>query len=123
MLAPEVLVEELLLDRFEVGLELKRHQRHLRDALDGDRILQRLRHAGPPGKRRVPVDENAGKVGWIAVPHCFHDDVAGLPFIIRGDLAWPHLAGDGHLAVEIVGMGRAEYRNGAAGLRERGRAR
>ena len=123
MLALEVLIEEFLLDRFEVGRELKRHQRHLRDALDGDRVLQRLRHARPPGEWRMPVDENAGKVGRIAVPHRFHNDVAGLPFVVRGDLARPHLAGDGHLAVEVIGMGRAEDRDRPASLRERGRVR
>jgi hypothetical protein len=39
VLALEVLVQELLFDRLEVRRELKRHQRHLRDALDGDRVL------------------------------------------------------------------------------------
>ncbi len=45
MLALEVLVQELLLDLFEVRRQLKRHERHMRDALDRDRVLQRFRHA------------------------------------------------------------------------------
>ena len=64
-----------------------------------------------------------GKSAGIAVLHRLHDDVAGLPFVVRGDLAWPHLARDGHLAVEVVGVRRAEYRDWPAGLRERGRVR
>ena len=36
MLAPEVLVEKLGLDRVELRHELQRHERHVGDAFDGD---------------------------------------------------------------------------------------
>ena len=122
MFALEVLVQKLFLDRFEGGVKLKRHQRHMRDALESDRVLHRLRHARPPGERRVPVDENAGEVGRIAVPHRFDDDVSRLPFIVGRDRR-AQLSGDGRRAVEKVGVRRAEDRDRSAGLRERGRVR
>ena len=48
MLALEVLREQLGLDRPELGRELQRHQRHMRDALHRHRRLDRL------GDRRSP---------------------------------------------------------------------
>ena len=48
MLPLEVLVEKLLLDRLEVWRQLKRHERHVGDAFDRDRALQRLGGASDP---------------------------------------------------------------------------
>ena len=41
---------------------------------------------GPQANGRVPIDQNAGKIGRIEVRKALDDDVAGFPFVGSGDL-------------------------------------
>ena len=59
MLASEMFVQQLALDRAEVGRELQGHQSHVRDALDGDRSFDRLGDRHAPGERPVAIDQHA----------------------------------------------------------------
>ena len=106
---------------FSFGLEGQRHLRHVRDAFHGDGDLDGLGNRLSPGEGGVTVDEHGGKIGGIqfVAEEALDDDVAGGPFVFAaGDFLYGHLPGDGNVAVEIVGVRRAEDRDLAAGLGE-----
>ena len=102
MLALEVLVQELLLDRLEVRLPLKRHERHGAMHSTATAASRALAALDPQVKGACRLTRTPGMSAGSRL--CIVCTVgAGLPFVIGGDLVCRHLAGDRHFAVEIVG--------------------
>ena len=116
VLAQEVLVQQLRLDRREAGGEVQGQHGHLGDALDRHGGLDGLGRRRAPGERGVAIDQDARIVQRVEVAEALDDDAPGLPFVGRRDLAGRHLAGDRHRAGKVVGVRRAEDRDRPAGL-------
>lgn len=69
----------------------------------------------------MSVYQNCANFFWIEVLKTLDDYVSGLPFVVGFNLLVGHGASDRDFVPKVVGMGRAEAGDSAAGLRKSNR--
>ena len=74
----------------------------------------------PQAKGACPATSTARIIKRIDVGESACDDEAGVLFVVGGDLFVHHFFGHGDGAAEIIGVGGAEARDFASGLRPGG---
>src|SRR5580765_3049331 len=116
VLAEEVFVQQVGLHGLRVREKAQGLTGELDQVLEHDGIMDCVIHGFTPYEWAVAGDENAGAMQRIATGKGFDDDVAGIDFVIIPDFASIQAARAGDRTMKIIGVGRAESRDGAATL-------
>ena len=110
MLAQEMFVLDALGSGSGVRIDLKGQERHLRDFLQNDGMVHRLRGILAPGERAVARANHTGNMHGLDVPAMerFDNHLAGVLLIVLVDLLLRQRACAGIGAVEVIGVRGAE---------------
>ena len=106
-----------------VRVQRQRLDRHLSDRLADDRVLQRRSGILAPHERAVVGHQRTGNLRRVVADGIeqLDDDLAGVVLVVRGALSLGEIPRTADRPVEGVGVGGAEHRDVALGLRERDR--
>ena len=116
MLAEEVFVQQFRLHWFGVREKSQCFTGKLNQMFEDHGIMDGIVDSFAPSERAVAGDEHTGTVQWIATVKGFDDDVAGIDFVIVSNFASVQSASAGDGPMKIIGVSRAESRNGSATL-------
>src|ERR1700727_344831 len=93
-------------------MDAEREICHARDRFENRRVMACRRGIRSPGERAVVGHQHARSLRSSRLPQAVNDRMAGVSFVVRGDLMVGHLGSYGHRTMEIVRVSRAETRNG-----------
>src|SRR5229473_1629549 len=88
------------------GIQAHSMKGHPGGEFQDDRVIEGLFGCSAPGERGMGGNENGGDAERIelSLSEAFHDEFAGVPFVITGEFFGREQTGDRDGAVEIVGV-------------------
>lgn len=122
MLSQEVFVQQAGVEGCGGGVEGEGFECHVGADFEGLGTLKGFDGVHVPSEGSVAAHEHGGYAQRVGLCETLDNDAAGCPFVVALDFPGGHGPCDGHAAVEVIGVGRAETGQFACGLGEGDRA-